>query len=135
MTPAAYCNVVGPVKVLTAWLPLPDGWSKHSRVGVTRQGRRFLVPEAREYRAGVIQVVRPVLPRRPWFSHERPWFISFVQYMAGRLFDEDQWMGGLKDDLVEAGLVKDDSLARTSRLVTRDDGPPGIFVIATQEAA
>ncbi len=133
--PAASCTQVGPVRVLLAWLPLPTGWNKHSRVSVTKQGRRYLIPEAREYRAGVVAIVRPVLPRRPWFDHTRPWFISYVQSMDGRAFDDDQWLGGVRDDLVEAGLVKDDSKARTSRLVTRDDGPAGVFVIASQEEA
>lgn len=133
MTPAAQCHELGPLRILTVWLPLPEGWSKHTRVGTTKQGRRYLVPAAREYRAGVIAVVRPVLPRRPWFAADRHWYVSVVQYMAGRKFDDDQWIGGVRDDLCEAGLCEDDALARTSRLVTRDDGPPGVFVIATQE--
>ncbi len=133
MTLAAYCNVVGPVKVLTAWLPLPT-CNKHNRVGVTRTGKRYLVPEARAYRAEVIRVVRPVLPQRPWFKHDVPWFISYVQMMDGAKWDDDQFLGGLRDDLVEAGLVADDSKARTSRLVTRENGPPGIFLIAAQDS-
>ena len=134
MTPAAHAHTVGPVKVLTCWLPLPAGWNKHSRVGTTRQGRRFLTPEARAYRAVVVAAVRPVLPRRPWFA-AAPWHISYVQLMDGARFDDDQWLGGLRDDLIEAGLAEDDSHARTSRLVTRATGPAGVFIVAAQEVA
>jgi hypothetical protein len=53
--------------------------------------------------------------------------------MAGRRFDDDQWAKGIRDDLVEAGLTKDDAEARWSRIVTVPEGPAGIFLVASQE--
>ena len=129
------CVQVGPVRVLSLWLPGLPAWNKHGRVKQTREGRRFLVPEARLTRAEIVAAVRPVLPARPWFDANADWFVSYVQFLDGAGFDDDQWLGGLRDDLIETGLVADDNRARTSRLVTRTKGPAGIFIIASQETA
>ncbi len=112
--------------------PWPDGWTKHSRVGTTRQGRRFLVPEARAYRALVIAAVRPVLPRRPWFDATRRWDYVYIEHTGGRDTDHDQHSGGVLDDVIEAGLAKDDGEARLSAHEFEREGPAGVWLYAWQ---
>ena len=127
----------GPMRVLTAWLPYPAQWDKHSRVNTTiRERRRFLVPEARAYRAEVARIVRPVLPARPWFDAAKRWEFNVVTLQGLLHHDADRNLGGLLDDLVETGLVKDDAQARYGLIETIQDSGDvsGIWVCCRQRA-
>ena len=124
---------------MALWLPLPR-WDKNDRVGTVLRrtqrmvpGQKYLTPLGRDYRDGVVTLVRPALPRRPWFDKRRPWHISFVQYVGDQSADDDHYLSGVRDDICHAGLVENDSESRISRVVLERTEPKGIFVIASQE--
>jgi hypothetical protein len=129
----ARAEEIGPYKILVAYLPWPDGWTKHDRIGQTREGRRFLSKEARAYRAIVTHYVTPALPTSPWFDSTRDWRYSMLFLAGGKATDHDQHSGGILDDLVAAGLAKnDDNAYWLLPEYERTTEPAGVFVFTRQ---
>ena len=119
--PRASATEEGGILRFEAWLPFPSH-DKNNRLApncIRREskaegGRLYfkpgvslwkLAPAAVQYRAGVAALVRPVLPRTPFFEPGVPWWLHFTQHGDG---DVDHYLAGVLDDLCAAGLAKSD---------------------------
>ena len=119
--PRASATEEGGILRFEAWLPFPS-WDKNTRLApncIRREskaegGRLYfkpgvslwkLAPAAVQYRAGVAQLLKDVLPRVPFFAPGVRWTLNFEQYGEG---DVDHYLAGILDDLCAAGLAKSD---------------------------
>lgn len=132
-TYSARCVEVGPTRVMVAWLPWPEGWTKHDRISVMKTGRRFMIPAAREYRARVAAILAPALPDSPWYDASREWRYSMRFNALGQGTDHDQHMGGILDDLCKSGLCANDDHARWLLPEYEPSAEPvGVWVLTRQ---
>jgi len=108
-------------------------WTKHTRVNKTGQGRRFLIPPARLYRAQIVRVLGTALPECPWLR-PGPWHLDFYLATASDLArDFDQFQGGVTDDLIEGGLAKNDAECLGGALIRHPYAPRSLIFVVARE--
>lgn len=110
--------------------PAAEGGRLYFKPGV---GLWKLGPKGVFYRATVAQLVRPALPRSPWFVKGIPWHLEFAQYGPG---DVDHYLAGLLDDMCAAGLASSDRDCKRRVVDVHDEENTllrRIEVIASQE--